>query len=106
LEHNATMRRHFKGLISLSNPQYGLYIERRDPAVHKELPIDSEKWGYLLDCLLRYFDGQHTILEIALKHGLPFDRLYEYLCKFEEKGLISLQFAPLTRPAISEAEND
>lgn len=97
LESNATIERCFDGLICLSNPKYGLYMERPDPTVEKLLEADSEKWGYLVDCLPRYFDGKHTILDIALKHDLPFSRLRRYLERFEEKGLIRLRFAEIPR---------
>ena len=98
LEGNATMERRFNGLVCLSNPEYDLYMERPDPAVVKNLEADAEKWGQLLDCLLRYFDGQHSILDIALKHDLPFGRLRRYLERFEEKGLIRLRFTEIPRP--------
>lgn len=98
-EHNARAFRRFDGLICLSNPAYDLYMERKDPAIEKNLPQDSEKWGYLLDCLLRYFDGSMTILDIAEKHDLPFDRVLRYLRQFEEKGLIRLEFESVTRTA-------
>ena len=97
LEGNARIFRKFDGLICLSNPQYDLYMERKDPAINKDLPADSEKWGYLLDCLLRYFDGSMTVLEIAEKHDLPFERVLRYIKRFEEKDLVRLEFAPITR---------
>jgi aminopeptidase-like protein len=97
LEGNATMERCFNGLVCLSNPEYDLYMERPDPTVAKNLEADAEKWGHLLDCLLRYFDGQHSILDIALKHDLPFARLRRYLERFEEKKLIRLRFAEMPR---------
>lgn len=97
LEKNATIERRFDGLICLSNPKYGLYMERPDPTVEKVLEADSEKWGYLVDCLPRYFDGRKTILDIALEHDLPFNRLRRYLERFEEKGLIRLHFAEIPR---------
>lgn len=97
LEGNATLERRFDGLVCLSNPQYDLYMERPDPTVEKDLPDDAEKWGHLLDCLLRYFDGRTTILDIALKHDLPFARLRRYLERFEEKGLVRLRFAEIPR---------
>ena len=97
LEGNATMERLFNGLVCLSNPQYDLYMERPDPTVAKDLQADAEKWGHLLDCLLRYFDGGKTILDIALEHDLPFGRLRRYLERFEEKGLIRLHFAEIAR---------
>ena len=97
IEGNATMERRFDGLICLSNPQYDLYMERPDPTVVKDLEADAEKWGHLLDCLLRYFDGRTSVLDVALKHDLPFGRLRRYLERFEEKGLIKLRFAEMPR---------
>ena len=97
LENDARAYRRFDGLICLSNPAYGLDMEREDPAIDKKLPADSEKWGYLLDCLLRYFDGSMTVLDIAEKHDLPFDRVLNYIRQFEEKGLVKLEFEPVIR---------
>lgn len=97
LEGDCRPMRTFNGLICLSNPAYDLYQERRDPAVAKDLPEDAEKWGYLLDCLLRYLDGKMTVLEIAERHDLPFDRVRSYIERFAEKGLVRLEFAPVER---------
>lgn len=97
LEDDAYVQRRFDGLICLSNPEYNLYLERPDPAVEKDLESDAEKWGHLLDCLFRYMDGNMTVLDIAEKHDLPFDRLIRYLRRFEEKGLISLNHAGIAR---------
>ncbi|MGJ4932281.1 DUF4910 domain-containing protein [Bradyrhizobium sp. HKCCYLS2038] len=96
-ENNCRIWRNFDGLICLSNPTYDLYMERLDPAVAKDLPEDSEKWGYLLDCLLRYFDGSMTVLDIAEKHDLPFERVLSYIRKFADKGLVTLEFVPMAR---------
>ncbi len=97
LENNARLYRKFNGLICLSNPEYDLYMERPDPAVQKNLASDSEKWGVLLDSLLRYFDGSMDILDIAQKHNLPFDRVHRYLLKFAEKGLIDIEFEAIPK---------
>ncbi len=104
LESDAFLHRRFNGLVCLSNPAYDLYLERPDPAVAKNLADDSEKWGHLLDCLLRYFDGSRSILDIAEAHDLPFDRLYAYLLKFQAKGLVRFQPARIDRLPISKAE--
>lgn len=101
LENNVRVHRRFDGLICLSNPEYDLYQERFDPTVPKALPADSEKWGYLQDCLLRYMDGSMTALDIAERHELPFDRVLNYLRQFQAKGLVDLEFAPISRPQIS-----
>lgn len=97
LEENATVKRRFNGLICLSNPKYDLYMERADPSVVKDLDGDAEKWGHLLDCLFRYLDGDMTILDIAERHDLPFDRLHRYLQRFAAKGLVDLEFAEIPR---------
>jgi aminopeptidase-like protein len=100
-ECNSTMERQFNGLICLSNPKYDLYLERFDPTIDKKLDDDAEKWGHLLDYLLRYFDGSTTVLDIAEKHELPFDRLYKYLLRYEEKSLIQMKFQQIERLPIS-----
>ena len=38
-----------------------------------------------------------TILDVALKHELPFARLRRYLERFQDKGLIRLHFAEIQR---------
>jgi aminopeptidase-like protein len=97
LEDNATVSRRFDGLICLSNPEYDLYMERPDPTVAKDLNADAENWGQLVDCLFRYMEGDMTILDIANRHDLPFDRLSRYLRRFEEKGLVELKRAEIER---------
>lgn len=97
LEQNCVIQRRFDGLICLSNPEYALYLERPDPAVFKDLAADAEKWGHLLDCLFRYMDGSRTVLDIAEAHDLPFDRLRQYLERFEQKGLVELIRAEIQR---------
>lgn len=98
LENDASIERRFDGLICLSNPEYGLYMERPDPTITKDLEADAEKWGHLLDCLFRYMDGTLTVLEIAERHDLPFERLHGYLKRFEAKGLVDMRFSPCARP--------
>jgi aminopeptidase-like protein len=85
-------------LPCLSNPRYGLYQERPDPAVVKDLALDSEKWGYLGDCLLRYFDGKTTALDIADKHELPFAAVRSRIQQFADAGLILLAPARVRTP--------
>jgi aminopeptidase-like protein len=101
LETNARPLRRFDGLICLSSPEYGLYMERHDPTIDKGLTDEDEKWGQLLDSLFRYFDGSTTVLDIAVKHDLPYTQLMRYLRRFEEKGLIALAFDEIERVAIT-----
>jgi aminopeptidase-like protein len=103
LETDSRLHRHFDGLICLSHPDYDLYFERHDPTIDKALTGDDERWGHLLDSLLRYMDGSITLLEIAQRHDLPYPRLLEYVRQFGEKGLVTLEFAPIERQPISLA---
>ncbi len=89
LEKDTTLKRQFDGLIALSNPKYDLYISTVDPSIRKNVSEEQKNWKYLMDCIVRYFDQNITILDIALKHKLDFFEIYDYLKKFEEKGLIS-----------------
>lgn len=88
MEKNYYLKRKFTGLVALSNPKYDLYISTFDRAVNPNLPDRQLNWNYLMDCLPRYFNGRTTILEIADKHQLPFNEVYDYILKFQAKGLI------------------
>lgn len=90
LETNTKMKRHFNGLIALSNPKYNLYIPNIDISIRNGIEEEQIKWNYLMDCLIRYFDNKITVLDIAIKHHLDYIKLYDYIKKMEEKGLISL----------------
>ena len=103
-ENNVTIHRHFNGLICLSNPEYDLYFERHDPTIDKGLTDEDEKWGHLLDYLFRYFDGSMTVLDIAVKHDLTFEKLLAYIKRFADKELVSLRFKPISRPPLSRPE--
>lgn len=92
LETNTTMKRHFDGLVALSNPKYDLYISTFDPSIRTTISDKQKNWNYLVDCIIRYFDEKITILDIANKHNLDYFEVYSYVKKFEEKGLISFTF--------------
>ncbi len=90
LETNGPVQRKFKGLIALGNPRYDLYIAPgTDPSVDSPRINDRRKWNYLMDCLPRYFDGRTTVLQIADRHQLPYRQVYQYMKRFEEKGLVA-----------------
>lgn len=89
LEKDCVLKRKFTGLIALSNPKYDLYLRPgTDPSSKDHVPGDQKKWNYLMDCLPRYFDEKMSIFDIATKHDLPFDQVYNYISKFREKELI------------------
>jgi aminopeptidase-like protein len=91
LESNCRMKRNFNGLVALSNPKYDLYISPgTDPSIPSYSNVVNKKWNNLMDCLPRYFDKKTTVLEIAIKHDLPFHEVRRYIHKFEEKGLVKI----------------
>lgn len=96
IEKDAVMTRTFDGLLCLSHPKYDLYFNRADPSIPDEKT--DERWGALMDSILRYFDGSTTILDVAEKHDLPFNALVEYIRRFQEKGLIDIRPALIQRP--------
>jgi aminopeptidase-like protein len=90
LEKNCYLKRKFTGLVSLSNPKYNLYITPgTDPSYSPSDQLDSRaNWYELMDRLPRYMDGSMSILDIAIKHDLAFDLVYDYILKFKRKGLV------------------
>jgi aminopeptidase-like protein len=89
LEKNCLLQRKFTGLIALSNPKYDLYqIPGTDPSMLEEDRFSHrKKWFDLMNGLFRYMDQNMTVLDIAIKYELPFEEVYDYIVKFEEKGL-------------------
>lgn len=95
LETNRTVERCFEGLIALSNPKYDLYKPVWDPS--KGLESSSQRdfqWNRLMNYVPRYFNGEMTILEIADRHDLPYEDVYTYLTRFQEKGLVKFAEVP------------
>lgn len=93
-ERDAVIIRRFEGLIALSNPRYGLYVERPEPTVDKKLSEEQLVLGALQDRIVRYFDGRHSISELAEKFSLSFETMYDYVRSFEAKGLVELKAVP------------
>lgn len=87
-ETDSVMKRLFKGLIALSNPNYDLYLHTWDPSATPDVTILQKQWNYLMDCLPRYFDEKTSVLDIAQKHDLPYEQVLNYIKKFEQKKLI------------------
>ncbi len=90
-ERDCTIERRFRGLVALSNPKYGLYMERPDPVVSKNLSAMDLRFGEMQDYLPRYFDGRHTVFEIAERWKIPFGDVRAYVGKWEQKGLVALR---------------
>ena len=94
LESDAIPTRRFDGLVALSNPKYGLYIERPDPTVKKNLSEADLLLGGIQDRLPRFFSGRHSVLEISEQLGVPHAPLLRYLQQFESKDLLDLRPVP------------
>ncbi|MBD3166681.1 DUF4910 domain-containing protein [bacterium] len=104
LEDNRVATRNFEGLIALSNPRYDLYLDApADPAFSLDIPDLQRRWFGFLVRAMRYFDGSTTVLEMARRHGLPFEEVLEYLRRFEKKGLIDLH--PVARRSAGVGNN-
>ena len=88
LENNFRMKRKFKGLVALSNPKYDFYFRVEDPSIDSKVSKEGLQWNYLMNRLPRYFDENHSVLQIAEEFNLKFDDVYNYVNKFREKGLI------------------
>jgi len=86
LEKDFTPIRKFKGIPSLANPKYDLYIDPGQPALG--IPMVSENLKLFRDHIFRYLEGEHSVFEIADIFDLPFDFVYRYLMGFKQKGLI------------------
>ncbi|MBI4679323.1 MAG: DUF4910 domain-containing protein [Elusimicrobia bacterium] len=78
LERNVYPKRKYKGNLFLS--RYGLY---------EDLNADDT-----VERISLAFEGDLSVLDIAEKLGIPFDRAYEYARKFKEAGLVEFLDSP------------
>lgn len=101
LEDDHRYKRHFTGLVALSNPKYDLYVSPGDPSIPIAVGDEQKRWNHLMNCLPRYFDEKTSVLDVAEKHGLPRRLVYEYIKRFEAKGLVSrVPRKPLAFPPV------
>lgn len=103
LERDAVGRRRFDGLVCLSSPELDLYPERPDPSLPVALDDQAERWGVLVDRILRRFDGRTTVRQMADEAGLPFGPVRDYVQRFADAGLVDLAPAGLRRPPTERA---
>jgi len=80
----------FKGLISLSNPKYNLYLSAKSPGVDKtKYNNEKKKWNLLMNCLPNDIDSELSLNEISKKYKLPLKKVKIYCNKWLKKKLIS-----------------
>lgn len=78
--------RDFRGIPSLANPKYDLYL---DPNELPNVEIGQEgKLDSFRNRVFRQFDTDKSVFDIANKFNLQFDFVHSYLRDFENKGLI------------------
>ena len=87
IDKSVFFRRKFTGLPCLSNPKYGLYVERPDPSVKKTIKSEDLKNGTFADSALRYLDGKNSHLWISKKHNLSARRVLFFYRRLKEKKL-------------------
>lgn len=90
LEKDFTPIRNFKGLPSLANPKYDLYIDPGQNALSGNIQ-SAKDLNKFRDYIFRYLEGTHSVFEIAYEFNLRFSFVYNYLKKFNEKDLIEMK---------------
>ena len=88
LENDRKLRFAHRGLVSLSNPKYNLYMPAPAPGLDKETYQEVQRrWNLLMNCLPRELNGENSIVDIADKYSIPFFDVHKYLLEWEQKGL-------------------
>lgn len=93
MECNGYPEKRFHGLMCLSNPKYDLYMPMFDPSDPKLRTISDKalKQNALMDAIPQLFASKGptlSILDVALRYGLPFREVHAYLSKWVDKGLM------------------
>lgn len=78
--------RDFRGIPSLANPKYDLYL---DPHELPDVEVGDEgNLDLFRDRAFRHLDTDQSVFDIAHDFGLRFDFVHSYLHDFERKDLI------------------
>ena len=91
IEADQMVERTFNGLIALSNPRYNLYFQRPAPGVKRKFTQAELKLGKLQDILPRYFDGEHSVAQLADRFDINVHTMKMHIRKFAAKGLVKLR---------------
>lgn len=79
------------GLYCLSNPKYRLYKKAPEPGISTDGISDIEKrWNLLMNCLSRDMKNGASMLDLSLRHELPYELVRGYVIEWDKKGLLSL----------------
>ena len=89
LEKQIRFRNKYKGVISLSNKKYNLYLNAESPGLDKKRYTKKQKlWNLLMNNLPSFLEKKMSVQEIALYHDLPYKEVLKYCKKWENKNLI------------------
>ena len=90
-KNNYNLKVNFKGLISLSNPKYNLYLSAKSPGIDKEKYNENKrKWNLLMNCLPNDIENNLSMNEISKKYNLPLKEVKSYSNKWVKKGLFKI----------------
>ncbi len=89
LDKSTLMRKKFQGVLALSNPDYGLYIDPGQMAFGINVPDELKSLRLLMD-LLPILPREIFVEQIAEKVNLSSDKVLGYLRRWHEKDLIDL----------------
>tara|TARA_B100000579_G_C22835884_1_gene858712 strand:- start:476 stop:1771 length:1296 start_codon:yes stop_codon:yes gene_type:complete len=90
-EREIRFRNKYRGVISLSNPKYNLYLTAESPGIDKKkYTKEMKKWNLLMNNLPRFVDNGMSLREIAKYHSLNYKNVFSYFKKWENKKLIEI----------------
>lgn len=90
-ENEIRFKNKYKGVISLSNPKYNLYLNAEAPGIDKKkYTKEMKKWNLLMNNLPRFIDSGMSLREIAKYHGLNYGNVFNYFKKWHNKKLIKI----------------
>lgn len=79
--------RDFRGIPSLANPKYDLYL---DPNELPDVEVGNDgQLDLFRNLVFRHLDTDQSVFDIAHDFGLRFDFVHSYLKDFENKNLIN-----------------
>jgi aminopeptidase-like protein len=90
LESSSLVFKKFEGNVCLSNPKYDLYIDPGQIDFGDVLSEETKRMRFLMD-LIPALHRPTTVKAIADRVELPEDKVYVYLKKWADRGLLDLK---------------
>lgn len=89
LENSSLICKHFMGVMGLSHPDYGLYVDPGQPAFNISVSAGQQKLRQLMD-LMPLIPKYIFAEQLANKVDLPLNEVLDYLKRWESKQLITI----------------